>query len=160
MEEATVENLAALLAVLQLTLFAEVTPSKSRPLLRSALSHYRELQDTASTEEALRSVRRTFGLALYSSDCLVAACARRKPLITNEDLRVYFPHTDTKIVVPRLPGDDLLPMVEKFLASMPARETALKSAKHLLACWTSALQRKFAFLSARTSAVSPLGVCK
>jgi hypothetical protein len=150
-EQATVENLAALLSVLQLTLFAEVTPSKSRPLLTSALSHYRELQDVAESEEDRAAIRRTFGFALYTSDCLISACARRKPLISDEDLRLYFPHNDTKIVVPRIPVDDLLPIVQKLVESMPARETALKSAKHLLGCWTSALQRKFAFLAARKS---------
>ena len=40
-------------------------PIKSRPLLRSALSHYRDLQDEAETEEERASVRSTFGFAIY-----------------------------------------------------------------------------------------------
>ena len=40
-------------------------PIKSRPLLRSALSHYRDLQDEADTEEERASVRSTFGFAIY-----------------------------------------------------------------------------------------------
>jgi hypothetical protein len=150
MEQASVENLAALLSLLQLTLFCEVTPSKSRPLLRSALSHYRELQDVAETDEERAGVRKTFGFALFTSDCLIAACARRKPLISDEDLRAYFPHNDTKIVVPRLPFDELLPIVQKLVGSMQARETALRSGKHLLACWVAALQRRYAVLASRT----------
>ncbi|GAA5824096.1 hypothetical protein JCM11251_001520 [Rhodosporidiobolus azoricus] len=148
MEFASPENLAALLAVLQLSLFAEVVPKRSRPLLRSALSHYKELQDLTASEEEKVWVRKTFGFAVYSSDCLISAYARRKCLITDDDLRTYFSHADTKIILPRLPGDSLLPIVQKLVTNIPNRETALASAKHLLACWTYACQRAFVQLAA------------
>ncbi|GAA5851208.1 hypothetical protein JCM8547_004167 [Rhodosporidiobolus lusitaniae] len=144
----SVENLAALLSLLQLTLFSEVQPVKSRPLLRAAVGHFKELQDEAETEQERGEIRRQFGYALWTSDCLVAACARRKPLITDDDLRSYFSHADTKIVVPRLTVDNLLPIVQKLVRSMPNPEVALNSAKHLLSCWTAELQRTFAVLAA------------
>ncbi|GAA6011969.1 hypothetical protein JCM10207_003444 [Rhodosporidiobolus poonsookiae] len=148
METASVENLAALLCLLQLSLFVEIIPAKSRPLLRSAFSHYKELQDEASTDEERRDIRQSFGLALYSSDCLISACARRKCLITIPDLREYFEHNDTKIITPRLPTDKLLPIVEKLLHTMPSRDSALKTSGHLLRCWTCACQRLFVEIAA------------
>ncbi|BGP16119.1 hypothetical protein JCM10213v2_004113 [Rhodosporidiobolus nylandii] len=148
MEEPSAENLAALLSLLQLCTFAELVPSKSRPLLRSAVSHFKELQDTAETEEERAWLRKTFGLAIYTADCTISAYARRKALITDEDLRTFFCHADTKIIVPRLPADALLPIVEKLVKGVPSRDVALKSAKHLLQCWTCACQRAFVQLAA------------
>ncbi|KPV75536.1 uncharacterized protein RHOBADRAFT_53503 [Rhodotorula graminis WP1] len=123
-ETPTAENLATLLALLQLSLFAEFHPIKSRPLLRSALSHYRDLQDEAETEQERASVRSTFGFAIYTVDCLISAHARRRPQISDDDLRDYFAH-DTRI---------------------------LKTAKHLFACWVCACQRLFAQIVAPTMA--------
>ncbi|GAA5842576.1 hypothetical protein JCM9279_003624 [Rhodotorula babjevae] len=141
------ENLATLLALLQLSLFAEFRPIKSRPLLRSALSHYRDLQDEAETEEERASVRSTFGFAIYTVDCLISAHARRKCEISDDDLRLYFAH-DTRIVVPRLPQDVLRPVVEKVVAALPTLDARLKTAKHLFACWVCSCQRLFVQLVA------------
>ncbi|BGP40011.1 hypothetical protein JCM10450v2_003991 [Rhodotorula kratochvilovae] len=141
-DAATVENLATLMALLQLSLFAEIHPSKSRPLLRSAISHYRELQDAAATEDERAWIRTTFGFAIYTVDCLISTYARRKCHIRDEDLRTYFAH-ETRIIVPRLPFDQLLPIIEKVVKALPEQEKALKTAKHLLACWVCACQRAF-----------------
>ncbi|GAA5897072.1 hypothetical protein JCM8208_006161 [Rhodotorula glutinis] len=146
-ETPTAENLATLLALLQLSLFAEFHPIKSRPLLRSALSHYRDLQDEAETEEERASVRSTFGFAIYTVDCLISAHARRQNQISPDDLRQYFSN-DTRIVVPRLPQDELQPVVEKVVTALPTLDAKLKTAKHLFACWVCACQRLFVQLVA------------
>ncbi|GAA5959811.1 hypothetical protein JCM21900_001025 [Sporobolomyces salmonicolor] len=148
MEHPTVENLAAVLSLLQLSLFTEVAPAKSRPLLRSAFSHFKELQDAAPTDQERADLRHTFGFAIYSADCLISSYARRKCHLSDEDLRTYFAYADTKIVVPRLPTDSLLPLVEKLVSAAASKEAALKSAMHLLACWTCACQRAFVQLAA------------
>lgn len=91
-------------------------------------------------------------VTLYSqtADCLISAQARRKCHISDDDLRLYFSR-DTRIVVPRLPTDDLRPVVDKVLAAIPTREAGLKTAKHLLACWVCACQRLFVQIVARES---------
>ncbi|GAA6048232.1 hypothetical protein JCM3770_006495 [Rhodotorula araucariae] len=141
-DAATVENLGTLMALLQLSLFAEIHPSKSRPLLRSAISHYRELQDSAATEDERAWIRGTFGFAIYTVDCSISTYARRKCHIRDEDLQTYFAR-ETRIIVPRLPFDQLLPTLEKVLKAIPEHDKALKTCKHLLACWLCACQRAF-----------------
>ncbi|BGP31983.1 hypothetical protein JCM10296v2_003762 [Rhodotorula toruloides] len=150
METPTVEALAALLAVLQMSLFTEVQPMKTRPLLRSADSHYKDLQDAASNEAEAAWIRKTFGFAIYTADCLISAYARRKCHIADSDLPTYFAHADTKIILPRLPMDSLLPIAQKLVKAISSRESALKSAKHLLACWVCACQRAFVQFAAPT----------
>lgn len=65
MDEPTVDNLAGLLALLQMITFSELQPKKSRALLRAAVGHYKELQDAATSTEDVDEVQRLFGLALY-----------------------------------------------------------------------------------------------
>ncbi|GAA5998999.1 Zn(II)2Cys6 transcription factor [Rhodotorula paludigena] len=141
LETATVENLAALLSILQLALFTEIHPQKSRPLLQCALSHYKELQDSAGSADKEAYVRKCFGFALYTIDCLVSVYSRRKCQIRDDDFSTYFAHTDTKIIVPQLPHDKLQPLVERLTEAIPDRNALLRSAKHLLACWVCACQR-------------------
>lgn len=146
---------------------------KTRPLLRSAVSHYKDLQDAASNEAEAAWIRKTFGFAIYVSrltppsprrlltdvecriaqtaDCLISAYARRKCHIADSDLPTYFAHADTKIILPRLPMDSLLPIAQKLVKAISSRESALKSAKHLLACWVCACQRAFVQFAARES---------
>ncbi|GAA6027174.1 hypothetical protein JCM8097_002455 [Rhodosporidiobolus ruineniae] len=149
MEHATAENLAALMTMLQLAMFTELEPSKSRPYLQSAVSHYKDLLDAAETEEEQEWLKKTFGFALYTADCLVSALSRRRCFILDSDLATYFSHDATKVVVPRLPNDNLLNIAQKIMhGGMLPLEAALKSCKHLLACWTCACQRAFAQLAA------------
>lgn len=66
MDEATMESLAALLALVQMVSFTDlVRPRKSRALLRAAVGHYRELQDAATTREEAEEVQRVFGMAIF-----------------------------------------------------------------------------------------------
>lgn len=84
-----------------------------------------------------------------TADCLISAYARRKCHIADSDLPTYFAHADTKIILPRLPMDSLLPIAQKLVKAISSRESALKSAKHLLACWVCACQRAFVQFAAR-----------
>lgn len=65
MDEPTVDNLAGLLALMQMITFSELQPKKSRALLRAAIGHYKELQDAATSREDADEAQRLFGLALY-----------------------------------------------------------------------------------------------
>lgn len=65
-------------------------------------------------------------------------------------MRLYFAH-DTRIVVPRLPQDELRPVVEKVIATLPTLDARLKTAKHLFGCWVCSCQRLFVQLVARAS---------
>lgn len=96
MDETTVENLAALMAMLQLTIFAELyvsrpllnstfylrgasanskiicrVPKRSRSLLRAGLAHYKDLQDSASSEQEKLEIKKAFALGLYVSICII-----------------------------------------------------------------------------------------
>ncbi|KAK4050592.1 hypothetical protein OIV83_003318 [Microbotryomycetes sp. JL201] len=139
-DEPTVDNLAALLALLQMTSFAEVVPRKSRTTLRLALGHFKELQDRASNPTQIRAVQQQFGFALFTIDALNSAYARRACLITDSDFEQYFSQAD--IDLRPLPDAALLDECKKLLQS-----DANKQVLHLIACWTSTCQRKFAILA-------------
>lgn len=63
--------------------------------------------------------------------------------MTDDDLRRYFDRVE--IVVPRLPGTELLIVFEGLLGGgMMNRERGLETAVHVLNCWTIACQRMFA----------------
>ena len=50
---------------MQMSIFHELMPKKSRSLVRVALGHFKDLQDSAASEEEKISLRRTFALSLY-----------------------------------------------------------------------------------------------
>ncbi|ORY62706.1 hypothetical protein BCR35DRAFT_326679 [Leucosporidium creatinivorum] len=146
MDEPTIDNLAGLLALMQMITFSELHPKKSRALLRAAVGHYKELQDAASSREDADEVQRLFGLALYTADSLNSAYARRSPLLTGSDISQYFHHAG--IVIPTLPGDDLVAVLRVLLVNPVNRQPNLKTALHLIQCWSAACQRIFAKLAA------------
>lgn len=166
MDEPSMENLAALLALLQMIQFTDfLQPRKSRALLRAAIGHYRELQDGAATSEDSDEVQRIFGLAIFVSPALLhflleltplflqttdsqnSAYARRSPLLSDADLSIYFSRAG--IAVPTLPGEDLLSQLRTLLTHPSQRKINIKTALHLISCWTSTCQRLFAKLAAR-----------
>jgi len=71
MDEPTIDNLAGLLALMQMITFSELQPKKSRALLRAAVGHYKELQDAAKSREDADEVQRLFGLGLYVRSSLL-----------------------------------------------------------------------------------------
>ncbi|SCV71196.1 BQ2448_2784 [Microbotryum intermedium] len=145
-EEASIENVGSLMTLMQMAMFVELKPKKSRSLLRSALDQYKQLIDAAPTDVDKNEVKKTFGFGLYSADAQIAAFGRRLPCIDDHDLRAYFSHIG--IVIPALPEDDnLIPVLEKLLAKARERPEALKTIRHLLHCWICTSQRDFARLA-------------
>ncbi|KAI5478681.1 hypothetical protein MNV49_004708 [Pseudohyphozyma bogoriensis] len=143
-------NLACLLAVSQLNIFNELEPKKSRSLLRAALGQFKDLQDAAASDKERKELKKVFGFAIYTADCLTSATANRSPLISDSDLQTYFSHAG--IVLPTLPSVALTPVLQKLLvdanAPSPSNkgqgvDAKFKTATHLIACWTAALQRMF-----------------
>ena len=168
MDEPSKENLAALLALLQMIQFTDfLQPRKSRALLRAAIGHYRELQDGAATNEESREVQRVFGLAIFVSLLLLArssqlsdlplqtldsqnsAYARRSPLLCDSDVKLYFSRAG--IAMPTLPGDNLMAHLHTVLTHRSEHSLRLMTAVHLIECWTATCQRLFAKLAARKS---------
>ncbi|KAK4054956.1 hypothetical protein OIO90_003297 [Microbotryomycetes sp. JL221] len=90
-DHVSVENLAALLVLTQMSCFEETLPIKSRTLLRTALGQFKELQDSTKVER--RWLQERFGITLYSLDAFSSARARRLPLIMSGDLDQYFDYT-------------------------------------------------------------------
>ncbi|KAM0791682.1 hypothetical protein ACM66B_003957 [Microbotryomycetes sp. NB124-2] len=141
-DETTVDSLAALLALLQMTSFCEVVPRKSRTTLRIALGHYKELQDRAVNDDEARGVQRQFGFALFTIDALNSAYARRSCLVTSTDLERYFASAD--IDSRSLPDESLANECKTLIEST---DNGVRLVLHQIASWTGTCQRKFAILS-------------
>lgn len=75
-------------------------------------------------------------------DSLTSSSSRKACLISDDDLRRYFDHVG--IVVPNLPEMDLTPILANLFGTRekPLHEV-LRTATHLLLCWTCACQRMF-----------------
>lgn len=146
-DEATTENLACLLAMMQMSIFVELVPKKSRSLVRAALGTFKELQDSANTAEERILIKRAFAFALYvssvcylicdstlilnasiqSGDAVTSAYARKPCLITQSDLAAYFDNVG--LVVPAR-GENLLAVLAG-LVGMNQHHT-LETATHLV----------------------------
>lgn len=82
---------------------------------------------------------------------MTSAWAKKSCLIADSDLEVYF--SNIGIIVPNLPSDEILPVLESLLEpnivngvvdeSPPAILMGLRTAVHLLMCWTAKIQRLF-----------------
>ncbi|KAL8277955.1 hypothetical protein RQP46_009587 [Phenoliferia psychrophenolica] len=141
---------------MQMSIFVELKPKKSRSLLRAALGHYKDLQDSTTNQEDRMRLKKSFALAIYHGDALTSPSARKACLISDDDLRRYFDHTG--IVVPNLPEMELTPILTNLFNGQ-VTHSMLKTASHLLMCWTCACQRMFARLvTPATRSLSELAV--
>ncbi|KAK4047722.1 hypothetical protein OIV83_005230 [Microbotryomycetes sp. JL201] len=147
-EEPSVEALAALLSLMQMSIFVELYPKKSKSSLRTAISHYKELLDNATSDAERLEIRRMFGFALYTADSLISASSKRAPMLTAEDIKTYFRHIG--LVIPKLPDDQLREVLEKMLteARRAQKRDLLKTIRHLVHCWVCVAQRAFGQLAA------------
>jgi len=147
-DQATSENLASLLAACQMCLFSELEPRKSRSLHRASLAMFKELSEGAANAQALAELKQTFGFAIYTTDGLISAYSRRVCSVSDSDLRTFF--SQMGIVVPKLPGLELLPALKKLVGQTEAlgRDQALRTALHLVQCWVTTAERTFARLMA------------
>ncbi|GEM10503.1 C6 transcription factor [Rhodotorula toruloides] len=85
------ENIEALMVLIQMLVFNELIPQKSRSLLLFALGQHKELQDSALPPSFKEETRKEIGLPLLENDSVTAAYSRKKPLISEADLKHYFP---------------------------------------------------------------------
>lgn len=161
-ENCSIDNLAACLTILQMSMFVEaIRPKKSRTVLRSALDQYYELQTSAMDDSERNRVKQMFGFALYSADAVIAASSGRKSFITENDLKTYFDKMG--LVIPRLPSDKLRPVLDKLLlrsTENPLNTNPVKTIRHLLHCWTC--ECRFLCSCSSTSSLIPsvTGVCQ
>lgn len=84
------------------------------------------------------------------ADSGTSAWGRKACVISPTELNDYF--GDAGIVVPQLPHDDLLPVLENLLGTAESTPKSFPTAVHLVSCWTCQCQRMFAAMScSRTS---------
>ncbi|KAK4056861.1 hypothetical protein OIO90_002111 [Microbotryomycetes sp. JL221] len=147
-EETSVESLAALLALTQMSIFVELTPKKSKTSLRAAIDQYKELVDAANNEEDRAEIKKTFGFALFSADSWIAAFGRRAPALGDGDLKTYFGNIG--LVIPQLPDNRMRDVLDNLLqqARQPKQQGMLRTIRHLTHCWVCVAQRKFARVAA------------
>lgn len=110
---------------------------------------FKELSESAASQEELVELKRQFGMALFVTDSLISAYSRRVCSVSDQDLRIYF--AGMGIVAPTLPGLELGPALRRLMleqAPVHGQEMALKTALHLIQCWVCAAQRHFARLFA------------
>ncbi|SCZ95259.1 BZ3500_MvSof-1268-A1-R1_Chr11-2g03389 [Microbotryum saponariae] len=156
LEDASVETLAALIALTQTAAFSEFVPRKSKSLLRTAIAHYKELIETAANAARITELQSSFGLALYTLDALIAAYSRRMCMITESDLHHYF--AQVSIVQPGLPHDSILNAFGSILRTTPSAEEGIQLAVHTLACWVAAAQRLFSRIASPPLAMNEVDI--
>ncbi|BGO93696.1 hypothetical protein NBRC10512_006577 [Rhodotorula toruloides] len=143
------ENLEALLVLIQMLIFNELMPQRSRSLMLFALGQYKELQDSALPPGFKEETRMEIGLPLLENDSVTAAYARKKPLISASDLEHYFPpylHPDTD-------KDNMQSIVQDCLRDTLAADGRLthkgvSDAANIVQAWISHSHRLFAQVAA------------
>uniref|UniRef100_A0A0K3CFP7 BY PROTMAP: gi/472585190/gb/EMS22756.1/ C6 transcription factor [Rhodosporidium toruloides NP11] gi/647400044/emb/CDR45149.1/ RHTO0S10e05534g1_1 [Rhodosporidium toruloides] n=1 Tax=Rhodotorula toruloides TaxID=5286 RepID=A0A0K3CFP7_RHOTO len=143
------ENLEALLVLIQMLIFNELMPQRSRSLMLFALGQYKELQDSALPPGFKEETRKEIGLPLLENDSVTAAYARKKPLISASDLEHYFPaylHPDTN-------KDNMQSIVQDCLRDTLASDGRLthegvSDAANIVQAWISHSHRLFAQVAA------------
>ncbi|KAL8293563.1 hypothetical protein RQP46_000264 [Phenoliferia psychrophenolica] len=156
----SVLNLEALLVKMQMAIFEELVPRKSRYLLRVSLGHFKDLQDSPPAElDTLDSVIR-LGLPIFLGDAITSAYARKPPLVTTEDLAYYFQAVG--LHVPDFSTDNLGVILDQHIPRLASdgfiSHETLVSSTTILACWLATAQREFAVLATYRSVPEPLFV--
>lgn len=78
-------NLGAIMALLQMSIFVELEPSRSRSLVRVALGHFKDLQDEAGSEQERMVIKQAFALPLYVRTFTIIHCMGRGELTKRLD---------------------------------------------------------------------------
>ena len=87
----SIANLEVLVLMAQHAAWTELIPRRSRTLVRLALGHFHDIQDDPRVDDAAKAdaVKR-LGLPLVAVDAMVAAYARKAPLVTRATLALAF----------------------------------------------------------------------
>ncbi|BGP06328.1 hypothetical protein JCM10049v2_002149 [Rhodotorula toruloides] len=72
------------------SMWNELLPRRTRSIVRTSLGVYKDLFDSAPTDEARQSLQMMYTLPLLHQDSTVAAYLRSSPLISDQDLATYF----------------------------------------------------------------------
>ncbi|BGP18430.1 hypothetical protein JCM10213v2_006496 [Rhodosporidiobolus nylandii] len=158
-EEATKENLEALMAMAQMLIFDELVPRKSRSMVHSALGQFKELLDSALPPNVKEDLRRHVGLPLLACDAITSAYARKKPLITDRDLLDYFPG----LVPPDPKRQSIQAVLQDCLREHVSAEGLLTHdgigrASEVVAGWIAHSQRLFAQTAAPKAGGPPMSL--
>ncbi|KAK4706179.1 twinfilin, partial [Phenoliferia sp. Uapishka_3] len=143
---------------MQMAIFEELVPRKARYLLRVAVGHFKDLQDSPPTDvDSMDSIIR-LGLPIFLGDAITSAYARKPPLVTTEDLSYYFKAVG--LHTPDFATDNLGSILDQHIPRQAqggyvSHET-LVSSTTLLACWLASAQREFAVMATYRSPPQPL----
>ncbi|GAA5840094.1 hypothetical protein JCM11251_000603 [Rhodosporidiobolus azoricus] len=141
----TKENLEALMVMTQMLIFNELVPRRSRSMVHAALGHFKELQESSLPPGTKDDLLRNIGLPLLTCDAIISAYARKKPLITEHDLEVYFPC----FVTANFEKDDIQTVLQDCLRRYATSEGLLSHegigrAAAVVHTWIAQSQRMFA----------------
>lgn len=108
----TIANLEVLLLMAQQAAWTELIPRRSRMLVRLALGHFVDVQEDPGVEDGVKAdLIKRLGLPLVAVDAMVAAYARKAPLINRATLAYAF----KGVTVPDLATTWLVNMVGRFV---------------------------------------------
>lgn len=151
--DASVVNLETLLVEIQMLIFKEIMPRKSRSLMRLALGQFKDLIESSLSEQEKVDLAERLGLPLVLGDALTSAYARKPPLITIKDLQQYFYRANFEVLYRSQDsgGPTLAAILDHHIPRTAAdgyvTHVSLVGATTTLACWLAACQRDFAHLA-------------
>lgn len=142
----SVKTLEASLTIMQMLIFTELIPRRSRSMVRTALGQFKDLQDAAYEESEREDLAKRLGLPLVHGDAVTSAYARRAPLITDGDLKAYFPN----FKLPNLATDKVTDGIAKFIRSgVESNHLQLSAATMVILRFLATCQREFSRVASR-----------
>ncbi|GAA5936984.1 hypothetical protein JCM1841_003404 [Sporobolomyces salmonicolor] len=142
-------NLEVLMVMVQLLIFNELVPKRSRLFIQSAILQFKELQDSVPSPAAKEELVQSIGVPLFTCDAITSAYARKTPLISSSDLKAYFP----SFSVPDLRTQRIDSVLQDCLSSNVGPDALLahegiRTAVAAVHCWVATCQREFAEVAA------------
>ncbi|GAA5903225.1 hypothetical protein JCM5296_001211 [Sporobolomyces johnsonii] len=155
--ESTKENLEVLMVMVQLLIFNELIPRRSRSFVHSAVLQFKELQESAQPPAVKEELVQSIGVPLFTCDAITSAYARKTPLISSSDLRTYFP----SFSVPNLRTQRINTLLQDCLSRNVGPDALLTHegigrAVVVVHCWVATCQREFAEVAAASLGRPPV----
>ncbi|ORY55970.1 hypothetical protein BCR35DRAFT_309949 [Leucosporidium creatinivorum] len=149
--DASPVNFEALMVELQMLIFNELIPRKSRTLVRLAFGQFQDLQNSTLADEIKHELARAYSLPLFTCDAITSAYARKVPIITVADCRQYL----RGLSIPDFGVDLLQRNMEKHIPPTLPKGTltheVLVHATHEVHAWLGQAQRTFAEMAVHRS---------
>ncbi|GAA5868608.1 hypothetical protein JCM1840_005505 [Sporobolomyces johnsonii] len=154
--DSTRDNLEVLMVMVQLLIFNELIPRRSRSFVHSAMLQFKELQERAQSPAVKEELVQSIGVPLFTCDAITSAYARKTPLISSSDLMTYFP----SFSVPDLRTERIKTILQDCLSRNVGPDALLTHegigrAVVVVHCWVATCQREFAEVAAASLGRAP-----